>query len=485
MIATRRGLFVLIAIAAILGVLVLLVQPRGRSNVDRSLLPRFDETRVKELTYTCPDDGTETAVRDGTGWKLQDAVADAATIDATLSALRAARWHRSGAVTLAGQTHCTLKIDEATIAIGRPLEGTDQTWIVRGNRAYLVDGWVAHALAPGRLALHVRRPLAEAKVDPHSNGIWIEPAVIQEVRAALEALELVALDGTQKVVGAGHDSFGATQVGTCPQDRVLIMTPSGRGCVEAAAWQAVVDVDAKLAGPPEAIADRRPVPITPAKLILPDRHELSLVGKPMLDGVVDVDADRVRELLTALATPGEIVPVPESAHTDALLAVGADGTQIQLYIYGNGVIGRLREPVAIKTPDTALMARNSPAYRDPTRWREDPTTITSMKIDGVTYERGAVLGEWTRKPAGKIDNAIVDALAQTLAVVRAPENAGKGKTTNGRSIKITFTPPAGEPSTHTLQVTSPTRDGCRGRADNHEVTLPPELCTAVAALPRY
>jgi hypothetical protein len=482
-IATRRGLIVLVVLAVILGALVLLVQPRGRSNVDRSLLPRFDDSNVKELTYTCPNDGAETAVRDGNGWKLQNAVADAATIDATMSALRAARWHRSGSVTLAGQTHCTLKIDDATIAIGSPLAGTDQTWIVRGSRAYLVDAWVAHALAPGRLALHVRRPLAEAKVDPHSHGIWIEPAVIQEVRGVLEALELVAIDG--KPGAGGAKAFGAEQIGTCDSGRVWIKSPSGQGCVEAAAWKAVIDADAKLAGPPEAIADRRPVPITPAKLILPDRHEITLTGKPMLDTVVDVDADRVRELLTALAAPGELVPVPEAAHTDAFLAVGADGTQIQLYIYGNGTLNRRGEPIAIKTPDTAIIARSSPAYRDPTRWREDPTTITSIKIDGVTYERGAVLGEWTRKPAGKIDSAIVDALAQTLAVVRAPENAGKGKTTNGRSIKITFTPPAGEPSTHTLQVTSPTRDGCRGRADNHEVTLPPELCTAVAAIPRY
>lgn len=483
MIATRRGLIVLVVIAAILGVLVLVVRPRGRANLDRALLPRFDESRVKALTYTCPDDGGETVVRDGDVWKHESGVADAATIDATLSALRAARWHRSGAVTLAGQTHCTLKVDDTTFAIGAPLEGTDQTWIVRGTHAYLVDGWVAHALAPGRLALHVRHPLAEAKVDPHSHGIWVEPAVIAEIRSALEALEIVALDGKPTTTGQGKQYFGAEPVGTCSHDRVLILA-RGLGCVEAAAWKAVVDADAKLAGPPDAIADRRPVPITPVKLILPDRHEITLTGKPMLDSVVDVDQDRVRELLTALATPGELVPVPESGHSDAFLAVGADGTQIQLYIYGNGVLNRRGEPVAIKTPDTAIIARTSPAYRDPTRWREDPTTITSIVIDRVTYERGAVLGEWTRKPAGKIDNALIDALAETIASVRAPENAGKGKTTNGKKLKVTFTPPAGQPSTHTLQVTAPTRNGCRGRADDHEVVLPPDLCTAVAAIPR-
>jgi hypothetical protein len=83
---------------------------------------------------------------------------------------------------------------------------------------------------------------------------------------------------------------------------------------------------------------------------------------------------------------------------------------------------------------------------------------------------------------GPIDNTIVDALAQTLAVVRAPSNAGNGKTTSGRRIKVTFTPPAGSPSTHTLVVSSVTRDGCRGSVDGSEAILAPELCTAAAAL---
>src|SRR5439155_17049684 len=140
---------------------------------DRSLVPRFDGGRVKQLVYACPNDGTETATRDGRGWKLQDAVADDATIDATISALRAAQWHRSGPASLAGQTRCTLQIDGQTIAIGGDLQGADQTWVVRGTQALLVDSWVAHALAPGRLALHRRHPLADVAIDPHQHGIWI------------------------------------------------------------------------------------------------------------------------------------------------------------------------------------------------------------------------------------------------------------------------------------------------------------------------
>ncbi|HUS32052.1 MAG TPA: hypothetical protein VMZ53_26310 [Kofleriaceae bacterium] len=483
MIATTRGLIVLLVLAVVFGVLVIVVGPRKRESLDRALMPRFDETRVNELVYTCPE-GAETAIRDGKSWRLKTGVADAATIDATIAALRGARWHRSAEMTRAGKTSCTLTVGDAIFAIGEKLEGTEQTWILRGRRAYLVDGWVANALAPGRLALHVRRPLADAKVDPHSHGIWIDPAVVQDIRATLDALELVSLDGKEGTPGA--KAFGAEQLGSCDQNRVYIRAPSGVGCVEAAAWQAIVDAEAKLAGPPEAIADRRPVPITPVKLVVSDRHDITLAGKPQIDGVVDADAERVRELLTALATPGELVPVPETAPTDALLAVAADGTQVQLHMFGNGVLYRRGEPIAIKTPSERLIARPSTDYRDPTRWREDPTTITSIKIDNVTFERGAVLGEWTRKPPAKpgatVDTALVDALAQTLAVVRAPSNAGNGKTTNGRTLKVTFTPPAGDPSTHTLVVSGAIRDGCRGRADNSEVIFPPELCTAVAAL---
>jgi len=174
--------------------------------------------------------------------------------------------------------------------------------------------------------------------------------------------------------------------------------------------------------------------------------------------------------------------LPKSAATDAFVAVGPDQTQVQLQLYGNGVIARRGEPLAIKTDGYATIARTSAAYHDPTRWREDATTITSIVVDRVTYQRGAVLGEWTRKPAGAIDNALVDALAQTLAIVRAPGNPGSGKTTNGRKIKVTFTPPAGPPSTHDLLVSGLVKGGCRGRADKTEVILSPELCTAAAAL---
>jgi hypothetical protein len=133
--------------------------------------------------------------------------------------------------------------------------------------------------------------------------------------------------------------------------------------------------------------------------------------------------------------------------------------------------------------------RSSTDYRDPTRWREDPTTISSLSLDDVTFTRGAVLGEWTRKPAGKpgdkFDAALVDALASALATVRArPRQETTEHPRMLHHVTLTITPPTGAPSTHKLEMGGTDPGGCAGTADGAAVELPLELCTAVlAAIP--
>ena len=87
--------------------------------------------------------------------------------------------------------------------------------------------------------MHRRHPLADVAIDPHQHGIWIDPAIIGEARAAVEALELVALDGTP---APGPKAFGAEQLGTCEHDRIWIKTPTGPGCVEPAAITEAMNV---------------------------------------------------------------------------------------------------------------------------------------------------------------------------------------------------------------------------------------------------
>ncbi|HTL36182.1 MAG TPA: hypothetical protein VL326_23785 [Kofleriaceae bacterium] len=506
MIATTRSLIVLAVIAAILGVLVLVVKPRDHAIVDRSIAPSFDAAKVTKIEVRRPNDKGEwpadvsIVLEKG---KPTDTSIDPAAVDSMFTALRAGRWHRRAPAAQAGAIRAKLAVSSdrsLDLAVGAALPGSEQTWIVRGPYAYLVDGWVVHALAPTQLDVHVRRPFAMTRVTSdmiRKEGfaaagskartlppVAIKPEVVAQVQAALDGIELVDLAGTPDDP-SWPSLMGVTKLGQCSGGRVFVEVPTGKGCIEKAAWDAVEAAIAALSQPPEQLADPQLVSLSPiVKLWLPDRHELFLDGRPHIDNG-DADTAAVDQLLTVLATPGTVVPLPESAATDALVAVGPDQTQVQLQLYaGLGVIARRGEPVAIKLDKDsyALIARTSAAYHDPTRWREDATTITSIVVDRVTYERGAVLGEWTRKPAGTIDNALVDALAQTLAIVRAPGNPGSGKTTNGRKIKVTFTPPAGPPSTHELLVSGLVKGGCRGRADKTEVILSPELCTAAAAL---
>src|SRR4029079_1709338 len=99
--------------------------------------------------------------RAGTQWRWQQppGLADPTTIDAVLTALRGGRWHRRAEAKVAGTPRARLAVDGTLLGIGAPLAGTEQTWLVRGDDALLVDTWVANAFAPEPLALRLRHPL--------------------------------------------------------------------------------------------------------------------------------------------------------------------------------------------------------------------------------------------------------------------------------------------------------------------------------------
>ncbi|HSD88801.1 MAG TPA: hypothetical protein VLB44_14840, partial [Kofleriaceae bacterium] len=279
----------------------------------------------------------------------------------------------------------------------------------------------------------------------------------------------------------GDQILTAQRIGTCDPDRILIRTPEGTGCVERVAWIALTAAFSALEEhPPEQMADRRPLPFEPARLELQTDGTIliELGGHPRVAGQ-DADPDRIRELVVALTTPGERVPRPAGKPRGALVAIASDGSRVTLELYPQVVV-RQGEPVAIRTPLLQTITRPVTLLRDPTRWREDPTTITSMTVDGITYTRGAVLGEWTRTPTGTVDPALVEALASALAVVRAPGTPASP--TALHHVAVVFTPPAGSPVTHTIELAGQTEGGCAGRIDGSSVAVPLQLCTAVLAL---
>jgi len=132
-----------------------------------------------------------------------------------------------------------------------------------------------------------------------------------------------------------------------------------------------------------------------------------------------------------------------------------------------------------------VLTRPARALRDPTRWIEEPTSMTELVVDGRTYRRGAVIGEWTRTPpgplAGPVDAALVEAVASALGTLRAPDLAAPPRRIAHR-VTIHVAPPAGDAVTHTLALGPVGPDGCRALVDDAPALVPLPACTAVVAL---
>lgn len=498
MIASGRGLAVLAAIAVALLVLVLVSGPRGTEPADRSLVPGFDADRVVELQFRHGDQRFVVR-RAGDEWRIpsSNAVADPAAVDAVFTALRGGRWHRRASRGVAGATRATLVVGGTTFDVGVELPGTGQTWLVRdGSEALLVDSWIAAALSRDELAMRERHPLDCASasaitavtaagtlriegsrlVEPRP--MWLDDGWLASLADACARVEIRSLAGKRtgtpglRVVANGE----LMRVGTCTdRSQVYVETGVGAGCV------AEADLDALTDALRDPVVDRHPLPIEPAMLVLADGRTLELTGSPHFAGG-DADPDRVRELVAALRAPGNaVVARPTAKPAATLIARDRTGLEITLELWDH-VIARAGEPSAIAIDPVAwtTITRPTSLLRDPTLWREDATTISAVTIDGVTYRRGAVLGEWTREPAGVIDAGLVDALVEALATVRAP--AGPPPHVAGHRLTVTITPPAGSPVTHTLEVGAQAASGCAARVDGKPVVLPLPLCTAVLAL---
>jgi hypothetical protein len=242
---------------------------------------------------------------------------------------------------------------------------------------------------------------------------------------------------------------------------LALHAPTGDGCIEPAAWQTAIDAATALASP-DALDPR------PAGFALAGVGELDL-AKP-----AGLDPDRVAELVAALATPGDLVQPPATPPLRSIAITPRGGAMIQLDIFADAV-QRRGEPRAIRVPPAtrALLSRPARWFADATRWAEDPASITRIVVDGVTYDRGATLGEWSRG-----DAALVSALAEALAIVRAPDEPPPDGFHVTHRIEVTFAPPVGAPITHRLELGS----GCHATIDGNDTLAPMPLCMAAAAL---
>jgi len=366
---------------------------------------------------------------------------------------------------------------------------------------YLIDAWVARALVPEPLALRVRVPFPDpasahelrldgvtlrgtprALVEPVQ--LVIATPLADALEQALGQLAVVALPrGPVAAKGARVQADGVSVGagdGACGAGQVAITGTYGPGCVEAGAWQAIAAAgEALRGGKPAELADPRPVPFEPTQLVLPDKVTLE-VKRRLRVGDHDADPSRVTELLAVLAAPAEVVALPAARPTGELVATAPDGAAHALDLYGNGIVARRGEPVALRigAGGYALLVRPSAALRDPTVWLEEPTTITAITIDGTTFTRGAVLGEWTRSGPGRDVSPLVEHLVEMLATLRGRGAAPAGGTKR-HEVTLQIVPPT-HTDQHTRTLTLSVAPGvCIG---NGEFLLFNEICSVADRL---
>lgn len=516
MIATRRGLAILFAVAALLALLLVLDLRRGPAEtVDRTLVPGLDPDEITELTWD-RSPLPEVKVRiDGDHWTWSsggaNARAESRVIRDVLSALRAAHWHRRAEVDAAGRLNGQLVLTAGTtsrvIGIGTPLAGTEQTWLVIGDHALLVDSWVARALEPEPLALRVRHPIEDVtrlpilsfgdvhhevqlagseQLLPHH--LRMRDDVVARAHRALEGLEIVRLSRPAPET-ADYLYINTAPVvrlrATCVDDPSLAWLASelGDGCIRRAAYDEVEAVIDLLAGPPDQITEPRPMPAPLDRITLADGAMVRLDGRLTVDDK-PADPTAVAELLAVLATPADVTTTGETSAGRRLLLDVRGGATVTLELLGANLIRREGEPRALRLTPAAytILTRGRAELADRSVWNEEPTTITALMIDTVLYTRGAVIGEWTRSPPGPVDAARVEALVAALASPRrAPEVEASSIT---HRITLTVTGPTGPPIQHELAIGARRPGGCIATTATATVGLPAPLCASIDQLAR-
>ena len=538
MIATWRGLAVAVAIAVVLAILVAIDLGRARGPEDRALVPGFDPDRVTELVWERAGQAAIQVARGAEGWETRapapatpDAVAhvpvDAGAVSDVLAALRGGRWHRRGAPT---PVHATLTIalgsERHVIGIGEPL-GDDQTWLVADGRGVLVDRWVARALDRDLLSLRIKAPLASVRrartisiegelgrhvalhIDGHprrlelGGKIELAAELAGELERALGDLTIVRLPAAP---GAAHgltisasDEDSPTRAravthlvlgGSCPgaPDLVAVSGTFGDGCIERAAVESVERAIDRLAQPPAAVVERRPISFEPRRVVLADGAVLDATALRVDDQ--RAEPARVAEFLAALAAPAEVAALPAAPAMQHLVVTGRDATEVTLDLFADHVLARHGEPVALRPAPGAwdLLVRPSRELRDATLWLEEPTTITTLRIDEISYQRGAIIGDWSRQPAGRSGTGLADTttLEALVALLAAPRSLGfiDDSIAVAHRVTLVVTPPTGAPTEHVLALGAPRAAGCPARVDHDTILLPAIVCAQVAALAR-
>lgn len=506
MIATRRGLLVLAVVAsALLGVLVIDLS-RTAPRTDRTLVFGFDEAAVVRLGWTAHPIGPYLTLerKDGGPWRRMaptPGAVEQAPVASLLAALRGARWHREKPRDpRENAMHLAVDTDGKRLElwIGYGSADDDQRWIAIDDRAYLVDAWVARALTPSPIDLAIKTPLAGIANVPdytvdgvrvegtprRALGVVLDPVFAGELERSLAELAIEDLppgpmghgEAIQVHMAGTTVAFG----GPCEQ-RVYMAASTGDGCVARAKADVARSLVEKLHGPPAGVISRAIVPVGVERVVLADGGRLE-VAKRMTVNNKEANPDEVAALMMVLRSPVDgvdLVPAPTTPIL-ATVSVFFAGGGMELALHAGNLVHRRDEPLALRLAPAAfeILRRGALSYANLIPWAEEPTTIDELRVDGIAWKRGPVIGEWVRTPAGATDSASIEALVRALAQPRVV-GVAPATVVRGRRIELVVRPPMGAEKSHTLELGAATAAGCPAKIDTNNILLPVEICRLV------
>jgi hypothetical protein len=374
------------------------------------------------------------------------------------------------------------------------------------------------------------RPSSQPAVERSSPGPSAPPVELV-IRVGTPDLGTPPGAAAGRSPGAAGGELRIALAGGCPgaPELVAVAGTTGDGCIERGAAQAIERAVGQLQQPAAAIAERRPIPFEPQRIVLGDAAVVE-PSPPRIDGAA-ADPARIAELVFALASPAEIAALPAGPAIHQLAIRDRAGLEVVLDLFAERVVARHGEPIALRPAPGAwdALVRRSRELREPALWLEEPTAITELRIAPIAgsgarlgappapelrYRRAAVIGAWTRArvdpaasgPVGPADGQSAGAAARqavgpvgqpvaaadaliveaVVALLAAPRSLGwlDAAAPPVVRVAISVTPPVGAGTEHVIELGAARASGCPARVDRDGFVLPAALCAQIAALLR-